>query len=81
MKTILLILSIFIMGYAFEYDSTGIPILIIEKRFDNFWSDTTRDTCICYHIADGKNWKIVYEKYETRLPYPQYLIVRDGRKL
>jgi len=35
-KTILLILSIFILGYGFE-------------------ADTTRDTCICYHIMDGKN--------------------------
>jgi len=51
--------------------------LIIEKRFDNMWSDTTRDTCICYHIMDGRNWKVVYKQNETRLPYPQYLIIKE----
>ena len=74
----LLLLYIFIIGvYAFEADTSGIPITIVNNRFDNAWSDTTRDTCLCYHIMDGKNWKIVKKRNETRLPYPQFLIFKE----
>lgn len=77
MKTILLILSIFILGHGFEHDTSGIPIIIVNNRFDNAWSDTIRDTCLCFHIMDGKNWKIKYKRNETRLPYPQFLIFKE----
>jgi len=80
MKSVIILVILFVVGCwgevgAFEADTNGIAIVIIQNRFDNAWSDTIRDTCICYHIMDGKNWKIVHKKYEKRLPYPQFLII------
>ena len=76
MKTILIILSIFILGYAWERDTTGIPIIIVQNRFDNMWSDTLKDTCTCYNKFNGKEWNVIKENSYT-LPYPQFLIFKE----
>jgi hypothetical protein len=74
----LLILLLSFGVFSFKADSTGIPILIIEKRFDNMWSDTVRDTCICFHCMDGKNYKVIKKDSETVYPMNQYLIKEDN---
>ena len=73
MKTILIILSIFIMSYG--QDTTA--IIILNNRFDNAWTDTLRDTCIAFNKCNGKFWEIIKTKKGYTLPYPQFLIFEE----
>jgi len=76
-RIVLIILSIFVLGYGWERDTIGIPIIIIQNRFDNMWSDTLRDTCICYNKFNGKEWNVIKRKNSYTLPYPQFLIFKE----
>lgn len=74
----LILLYIFIIGvYGFEADTSGIPIIIVNNRFDNAWSDTTRSTVIHYKKT-GNQWYILKDKNtDYFLPYPQFLIFKE----
>ncbi|MCP3682204.1 MAG: hypothetical protein GY861_05875 [bacterium] len=65
MKHLVLILAMAAALYSYEYDTTGIPILILERRCDNMFTDTLKDTCLCYHNMDPLYWKILYRDKST----------------
>jgi len=78
MKTILIILSIFILGYGFEYDSTGagIPIMIIHNRAYGMVIDTSYEVCCAHWGTKLGHWVRHYGKEPDFYPVELGYIVK-----